>query len=127
MRPVMYSKTDARCRHQGWKRCGRDISHTMNNYTLPTGNGNYYSLSFTIDFSNPDDTVLIAYTYPYTTKDYHRHIQKLISSPDSKDKIHVRPLCQTLSGSNCDIITITDFTHEKDRIGYFRAVTGTVC
>lgn len=117
MRPVMYSTTEASQNGLGWVRCGRDINHSINSYPLPTSNGNYYTLSFTIDFKHPNDTVLIAYTYPYTTKDYRRHMEQLVSRPESQDKMRVQQLCQTIAGFSCDLVTITDFVNDKDRIG----------
>ncbi len=117
MRPVMYSVTDASQNSLGWVRCGRDISHSINTYPLPSSAGNYYTLSFTIDFKYHNDTVLLAYTYPYTTQDYRRHIEQIVNRPDSHDRIRIQPLCQTIAGLNCDLVTITDFLNDKDRIG----------
>ena len=78
MRPVVYSCVDASTKGIGWVRSGSEINYFSNafsrNNSAGEGNGQYYTLSFTIEFQHPKDTVLIAYSYPYSLTDYKSHI-----------------------------------------------------
>ena len=115
MRPVSYSCTDAGEKGIGWLRAGSAISYTWNDYPrregIMCGEGNsfYYSLSFTIEFHHPKDTVLIAYSYPYTVSDYQAHIKAILSRPRAPDVIRSSRLCTTLGRERCDLLVITDF------------------
>jgi len=122
MRPVVYSCHDAATRGISWVRSGTDISYFSNSYqrnnTAGEGVNCYYTLSFTIEFHNAKDTVLIAYSYPYTCDDYKVHIGQIMSKPGASDVIRKSVLCKTLAGEDCDLLIITDFKcKEKDRIG----------
>eukprot|EP01038_Epipyxis_sp_PR26KG_P005033 gene5033-7023_t len=120
MRPVIYSVMDATNKSTGWVRAGSDISYYSNSFVRNNNAGEglacYYTLSFTIDFSNPRDTVLIAYSYPYTISDYKSHVNQLLAKPHASDIIRQSKLCLTLGGEECDLLVITKFK-DKDRIG----------
>lgn len=123
MRPALYSCYDAMNKGVGWIRAGSDISYYSNSFvrgnTAGEGMSCYYTLSFTIEFQNPKDTVLIAYSYPYTYSDYKSHICKILEKSSSSNIIRKTKLCQTLSGVDCDLLVITKFKDKenKDRIG----------
>ena len=113
MRPVVYSCADAGTRGVGWVRSGSDIcyysnSHARNNH-CGEGNSLYYTLSFTAEFHNPKDTVLIAYSYPYSVSDYKSHLRDILHRPSAFDIIRSSRLCTTLGGENCDLLVITNF------------------
>ena len=94
MRPVVYSCVDASNKGIGWVRSGSDISYYSNAFTRSNsageGNGQYYTLSFTIEFQHPKDTVLIAYSYPYSLTDYKSHIGDVLGRPGAADVIRSR-------------------------------------
>lgn len=122
MRPVVYSCLDAAAKGTGWLRAGSDISYNANNYarsnTAGEGVNCYYTLSFTMEFHNPKDTVLIAYSYPYSFADYRAHISRILTRPGASDIIRQTRLCQTLGGEDCDLLVISNFKDkEKERIG----------
>lgn len=122
MRPVVYSCLDAAAKGTGWMRAGSDISYNANSYarsnTAGEGVNCYYTLSFTIEFHNPKDTVLVAYSYPYSFADYRAHISRILTRPGASDSIRQTRLCQTLGGEDCDLLVITNFKDkEKERIG----------
>jgi hypothetical protein len=122
MRPVVYSCQDATSKGAGWVRSGSDISYYSNSFmrnnTAGEGQSCYYTLSFTIEFGNPKDTVLIAYSYPFTMGDYRHHIRQILDRPKSADIIRQTRLCQTLGGDDCDLLVITNFRDkDRDRIG----------
>jgi hypothetical protein len=119
MRPVVYSCVDA-SRGIGWLRSGSNISYFANNYqrnnTSGEGNGQYYTLSFTIEFQHAKDTVLIAYSYPYSLADYKLHIKDMLHRPGACDIIKSSRLCTTLGGESCDLLVITNF---KDKVSVY--------
>jgi hypothetical protein len=104
----------------GWIRAGSDISYFSNSFqrnnTAGEGVANYYTLSFTIEFHNPKDTVLIAYSYPYTFADYKSHLQQILEKPGASSIIRQTKLCRTIGGEDCDLLVITNF-RDKDKIG----------
>jgi hypothetical protein len=122
MRPVVYSAEDAAKKNVGWVRSGSDISYYGNSFLRGNSAGEglayYYTLSFTLEFHNPKDTVLVAYSYPYTYSDYRSHLGEILDRPGSHDVIRQFKLCQTLSGEDCDLLVVTNFADkEKEKIG----------
>ena len=121
MRPVMYSCTDAAQKNIGWMRAGTEISYYGNpfqrNNQAGEGVSCYYTLSFTMEFHNPRDTYLIAYSYPYTMHDYRSHIREVLSRKSASDVVRCSQLCTTLGGQDCDLLVITDFKESKELIG----------
>jgi len=128
MRPVMYSVKDSNNSNddpKGWVRCGvpGSISYFANRFTRLSNDGqstanpaNYYTLTFTVDFHNADDTYLLAHSYPYTYTDLKYHLNNLLSSPRTSRHMRRKLLCKTLGGHDADILTIADFaaTENKD-------------
>ena len=104
---MVYSCLDAASKNVGWVRGGSDISYYSNSYSRANNAGegvsNYYTLSFTLEFQYAQDTVLCAYTYPYTHADYKAQISKIMSRPNSADIVRTTTLCKTLSGEDCDL------------------------
>ena len=122
MRPVVYSVQDATQKSIGWVRAGSDISYYGNSFLRNNAAGEglayYYTLSFTMEFHNPTDTMLIAYSYPYTMSDYRSHISEILDRPGSSDIVRQFRLCQTLSGEDCDLLVVTNFADkDRERIG----------
>ena len=113
MRPVVYSCVDAGTRGIGWIRSGSDISYYSNlhhrNNSSGEGNSQYYTLSFTIEFRHSKDTVLIAYSYPYSVADYRLHIKEILSRPNAVDIIISSKLCTSLGGESCDLLAISNY------------------
>jgi hypothetical protein len=136
MRPVMYSTMDAAnpTNPKGWVRCGvpGSIRYFSNSYkridavqgqpgmTREVDGAMYFTLTMTIDFHNPNDTYLLAYTYPYTYTDMKYHIQDLLSSPRTARHMRRQIMCKTVAGHDCELLTIADFaaTENKDTGGW---------
>ena len=124
MQPVIYSCFDAAKNGQGWVRAGTNISYHNNTYpqkyngtNKEMSNGNYlyqYSLRFTVEFKNVNDTVYIAHSYPYTYDDHKLHINNLLKKPNINDVMSISTLCKTVNGEDCDLLVITDFKNAKD-------------
>jgi hypothetical protein len=122
MRPVVYSVRDAAKKNIGWVRAGADISYYGNSFLRNNSAGEglayYYTLTFTLEFHNPQDTILVAYSYPYTMSDYRSHLAEILDKPSASDCIRQFRLCQTLSGEDCDLLVITNFADkEKEKLG----------
>lgn len=75
----------------------------------------YYTLTFTLDFHNPQDTYLVAHSYPYTYSDYKNHLSGLLSSPRTSRHMRRKLLCKTLGGHDCDLLTIADFASTENK------------
>ena len=120
MRPVVYSCRDAKTKGTGWVRSGSNISYYSNPFTRGNAAGEgvatYFSLSFTLELTNPRDTYLVAYSYPYTYTDNKAHIQQLLGKPGAKDIIKHSVLCNTISGADLDLLVITNF-RDKENLG----------
>ena len=121
MRPVVYSCWDGLTNNVGWLRSGSDIAYYVNPYVRNNNAGEgvscYYTLSFTLEFHNPKDTTLIAYSYPYTYSDYKVHISRLNEKPGMSHIMRQYKLCSTVSGVDCNLLVITNFKDANERIG----------
>lgn len=91
----------------------------------PAGEGKkwYYSLTFTIEFSDPEDTTLIAYGYPYSYTDYKIHLQSILERNNIETKLRNYKLCTTLGNNDCDLLVITDYNENGDQIGPLGSAT----
>ena len=112
MQPVLYSCFEAENAGIGWRRAGSDICYFGNQYARVDAKGNHYTLTFKITFQNPNDTVLLAHSPPYTYTDNLRHLKNLTLNRGSCIKRTV--LCKTLAERQCDLLTITDFETQED-------------
>ncbi|GMH63199.1 hypothetical protein TrST_g12401 [Triparma strigata] len=124
MRPVIYSAKDGKGENpKGWVRTGvpGTISYYQNKWKrldMLTGSdsgNNYFTLSFTVDFHNANDTYLLAHSYPYTYSDYKVHLSSLLSSPRTSRHMRRKLLCKSLGGHDCDLVTIADFASMENK------------
>eukprot|EP00644_Phytophthora_capsici_P004248 jgi/Phyca11/109822/e_gw1.17.720.1 len=145
LQPVVYSVRDARQQGKGWVRSGTDIYYFANSYVRPPRNSTafpgvaptdmtpvvppaaptmtYYTLTFTLEFWNAEDTYLIAHSYPYTLTMHQLHIDTILNSGhNTHQMLRHSSLCTTLSGRNCDLLTISDFSVSKKELNARKAV-----
>lgn len=151
LQPVVYSVKDAHLKHTGWLRSGTEIYYFSNpfprftkgsaksvktsnersadaeaqNQPAASGGETYFTLTFTLDFANPDDTYLIAHSYPYTLTDHHEHLERIsrnLSGQGTQSILRRTILCKTLSGKNCDLLSISDFSSSMQEQKARRAV-----
>ncbi|XP_025020202.1 cytosolic carboxypeptidase 1 isoform X3 [Python bivittatus] len=114
MQPLMYSVQEALSGRPSWIRTGMDICYYKNHFSrssIAAGGQkgkSYYTITFTVTFHHKDDVCYFAYHYPYTYSALMMHLQKL-ESTNSSQQIYFRQhvLCETLSGNNCPVVTIT--------------------
>lgn len=134
MKPLIYSKKEAELSGLGWQRTGEDIAYYQNNAAKPKfanlgsnqsasapAPSNFYSLSFRTSFQHEDDEVFFAYCYPYTYSDVQKHLDK-ICKPKYKDKVRRAALCKTLAGNECEMVIVTNFKSQPERIAERPAV-----
>ncbi|KAG3030780.1 hypothetical protein PC120_g3490 [Phytophthora cactorum] len=148
LQPVVYSVRDAHQKGKGWVRSGTDIYYFANSFVRPPRNAasiqgvaplevapavttatptapvmTYYTLTFTLEFWNADDTYLIAHSYPYTLTMHQLHIDSILrSGHDTRQILRHSSLCTTLSGRNCDLLTISDFSVAEQELNSRKAV-----
>ena len=121
MRPLMYSEFDSSEEGEkitgekvGWRRCGTDVCYYQNH--IKRKGGHYYTASFTITFPHDQDTVYLAYCFPYTYSDLQKYLRELEDDPKRRNRFRRRTMCQTLAGNNCDLLTITSFACDPDSL-----------
>lgn len=145
LQPVVYSVKDAKLKRTGWRRSGSDIYYFSNPFPRPSKcaakfpksnneggagataqhtAGTYYTLTFTLEFANADDTYLIAHSYPYTLSDHQTHLEKILHHSGCRIRNILRHtvLCTTLSGKHCDLLSISDFSASSQELQARKAV-----
>lgn len=148
LQPVVYSVKDAHLKHIGWRRSGSEIYYFSNSFPRsttkavksnndrptdidaqnqpPASSGEtYFTLTFTLEFANADDTYLIAHSYPYTLIDHHQHLESISKNHSGLNLHNIlrrSVLCKTLSGKNCDLLSISDFSSSTQEQKARRAV-----
>ena len=134
MKPLMYSELDARNKNIGWRRTGSNIKYFRNNTRVEDENGNsssFYSLTWTCQFTNTNDTVYFAHCYPYTYSDLQvdithlmsfiskkktlefylfnkEYIKKIQEDPVKSKYCKVKIMCRSLAENLIHLITITN-------------------
>jgi cytosolic carboxypeptidase protein 2/3 len=116
----MYSNIDASKLGKGWQRAGKDVCYYQNSMKKKT-QGHYFTLTFSIQFTNDNDCVYFAHSYPYTYSDLIRYIGRLESDPKKKTRFRKKEFCKTVAGNPVDMMIITtfgsDFEEMKKRKG----------
>jgi len=115
MMPLVYSTKEAEDKGVGWKREGFDICYYRNSKK-------YHTATFTIHSRHKDDTLYLAYCYPYTYSDLQADLARYESNAYMRNYIRRRVLCETLCGNDCDVLTITDFDCSNEEIKSRRAI-----
>ncbi|OMJ79432.1 hypothetical protein SteCoe_20533 [Stentor coeruleus] len=99
MKPCTWSCYSKHNENQEWHRSGTCISYFLKE-------NNSYTLKFTYNFKNPNDTVYFAYSQPYSYTDCQTFLKTISSS--NKDICRLNTLCLTNDGKECNLLTITD-------------------
>ena len=86
MRPLRYSFRDAHKHGVGWVRSGDDVCYFQNKHPMPLSSrggkdSRYYTLTFTMEFHNANDTYMISNGHPYGFTDVCRHTDAMLRSP----------------------------------------------
>ena len=91
----------------GWHRGGSDISYCKNTGPSGTASDGTYSLRWTYVFSDDNDIVYFAYSYPYTYSDLQEYLSVIRRDPERSLLCRMHVLCHTLAGNVCNLLTIT--------------------
>ncbi|KAF5308101.1 hypothetical protein FQR65_LT00644 [Abscondita terminalis] len=109
MKPLMYSEKYASWNRTGWKRCGDNIEFFQTEgENEKSGLNSNYTLSFNIKFPYDDDVVYLAYSFPYTYTDLHRHLLDICNNSTKSRCTIIRKLCNSLAENTVYYVTITD-------------------
>jgi hypothetical protein len=94
---------------RGWYRGGDRISYYGNGIKKDVGYSCfcYYTLSFSYKFQHDDDTVYFAFCFPYSYSDLQSDLMEIEMDPARREICQRKTLCKTISGQDCDILTIT--------------------
>ncbi|XP_076102521.1 cytosolic carboxypeptidase 1-like isoform X2 [Mytilus galloprovincialis] len=114
MKPVMFSVTESIEGRPFWSRVGTDICYYKNHFTRSaqaTGGvkgKTYFTATFTVKFKHNKDICYMAYHFPYTYTTLQTHIQIWDRSTDhSQIFFRNQTFCQTISGNNVPVLTVT--------------------
>ena len=88
----------------GWQRGGFDVEYKENDLHIPN-HTKAYSLTFSYEFTHEDDTVYFAHAVPYTYSDLSTWLNHIQSHHSHIARVD--PLCPTLAGNTCEMMTIT--------------------
>ncbi|TYZ65345.1 hypothetical protein PybrP1_012669 [[Pythium] brassicae (nom. inval.)] len=151
LQPVVYSVRDAYEKRGGWRRSGSEIYYFSNPFPRSTKHGTkaaasnndtradaalsgqsqpapvtetYFTLTFTLAFTSTEDTYLVAHSYPYTLSDHAMHLERIASRLGRRASSVLRrsALCKTLSGKDCELLSISDFAASTQEQKARRAV-----
>eukprot|EP00826_Nyctotherus_ovalis_P061082 TRINITY_DN8657_c0_g1_i3.p1 TRINITY_DN8657_c0_g1~~TRINITY_DN8657_c0_g1_i3.p1 ORF type:complete len:665 (+),score=135.81 TRINITY_DN8657_c0_g1_i3:800-2794(+) len=102
MKIALFSKASAT---KKWFRGGEDIQYTQNKHT--SSRKPLYMLSFTYEFLHDDDTVSMAFSEPYTFTEIMQDIKKFQRKMSRRHVAIREPLCTTVGGCLCEMLTVT--------------------
>lgn len=110
MKVSVYSERHAQEHQQSWAKTGKDIKYYSNGIKKDLESPwskTYYTLTFTHTFQYDNDSVLFAYSVPYTYSDLRKDLHAI--EADEKRSVNVarKVLCKTLAGEDCEVLTIT--------------------
>lgn len=117
MQPAVFSTKLSQETGTKWHRDGQSIGYTEN---IPssssnfTGRQKYYTLTFTYTFKYEDDEVFFAYAIPYTYSDLNKYLD--ILRTNYTDICKVYPLCNSIAGNVCYMMTITENVSEYFKV-----------
>mmetsp|Transcript_19847 Transcript_19847/g.29683 ORF Transcript_19847/g.29683 Transcript_19847/m.29683 type:complete len:1390 (-) Transcript_19847:111-4280(-) len=74
----------------------------------------YYTLSIAMQFPHANDSVRLAYFYPFTYSYQRECIKSLLMQPKISQYIRRQAFCRTRGGNVVELLTITNFSGEED-------------
>ena len=117
MKILVYSQMKSEKEKVGWHKTGRNISYFANGIRKnESSNKSLYTLTFIIDFEYSKDTVLMAYSYPYTYSDLNDLLTRIEINEKISDFCVRKTLCRTIAGNRCEYLTITSKDNESETI-----------
>ena len=109
MKPCVYSTQSFERNGVAWTRDGYNVTYVENEGDLKglrfIGSKKYYTLSFTYDFKYEADLVYFAYAVPYSYTQLDLYLNDIVNRHPNYTRVD--PLCKTLGGNICKMLTIT--------------------
>ena len=108
MKVLIHSQKNFESKGQGWYRGGEDISYYQNHYRrehMTNYQRCYYTFTYSHRFDYDNDTVLFAYSMPYTYSDLMEDLN--VIEKKHLDYFTRNTLCRTIAGNKCEYVTIT--------------------
>ena len=110
MRPLLYSKQEAKICLQGWHRGCYDIKYyPSKNKKSSSVHSQLYTLSFSVELNYTNDKVYFAHCYPYTYSDCQLMLKRICLPGYSKDRLRRTELVKTHAGNTVELLMITNF------------------
>ena len=116
MRPLLYSKQEAKNMHLGWHRGCFDIKYYPSKQKKNSIHPQLYTLSFSVELNYTNDKVYFAHCYPYTYSDCQQMLKRICLPNYAKDRLRRTELTKTLAGNTVELLMITNFTSSEDAI-----------
>lgn len=110
MRPLFYSMK----KNSGWERAGTNIFYFQNQEKN--------TLRFETQFDYSDDTVFIAYCFPYTYTELKNYMDNILSDQKLKMILGTKTLCKSINGNDCRMLIVTDFKAKDAQIAKREAI-----
>eukprot|EP00516_Mucochytrium_quahogii_P011400 CAMPEP_0203787624 /NCGR_PEP_ID=MMETSP0100_2-20121128/2352_1 /ASSEMBLY_ACC=CAM_ASM_000210 /TAXON_ID=96639 /ORGANISM=" , Strain NY0313808BC1" /LENGTH=842 /DNA_ID=CAMNT_0050690191 /DNA_START=146 /DNA_END=2674 /DNA_ORIENTATION=- len=118
MQPLVFCPRTARACQRGWTRVGSNIAYFANPFEKDCDvNGSKRCYSASLSFRLPkgfltssEDRVFMAYCFPYTYSNLVRDLEQL----ESYNFVRQETLCKTMGGTDCPLLTITNFDFGED-------------
>lgn len=115
MQVAIYSQNAFLNSSQGWFRGGDDISYFPNGHRRENvASKTYFTMTFTYEFPEDNDTVHFAYSVPYTYTQLKEYLRDLEADPLRSQFMTRKSLCRTLAGNKCDYLTVTNPGSQED-------------
>ena len=109
MKVSIYSEKKADKKSVGWHKGCEDIRYYANSIRkdITYYSKCFYTATFVYTFEYDFDTVYFAYSIPYTYSDLRNDLAYIETDPGRSQHVQKKTLCKTLSGENCEILTVT--------------------
>ncbi|RWS27324.1 cytosolic carboxypeptidase 1-like isoform X2 [Leptotrombidium deliense] len=115
VRPLLFSKKENELNNCSWKRVAKNITYYRNHFVDEDSvscilhEDPYYTLTFSLTFPHENDTCYLAYNYPYTYSMLLTHLHFWQNSVENTNVyFNKQIICQTLSGNDVPLVTITN-------------------
>jgi hypothetical protein len=111
----MFSRSAFLQHSVGWTRVGDHVSYYRNKVPfLPSmgKKGFFNTLTFTVTFEFGDDECFLAYHYPYSYSCLTEALDRWHAQVAANNILVRQPLCSTLAGNVCELLTVTSFLEE---------------
>ena len=116
MKPLVYSKKEADLKKNGWHRTGHEIKYYPSKKRSIASAQQFYTLSFSVEFTYDQDQVFFAHCYPYTYSDCIMFLKRVCLPAYGKDRLRRTALCKTRAGNSCEMLIVTNFLSTQDQI-----------